>query len=156
MGDASHQNLVLSVPEARFLEMSRKLTREFKKVDRMLDKWGFDMDDPIIGKNKIRAEVEYAGIDFEITIEKDGKSWKKDLELLKLEVDAYKTKFGILWEFDNAKNANKSILKDMGDGTYDRALGWLDDQNFSKFNDYIEGLNGFSNSDITLNGDTFF
>lgn len=156
MGDASHQKLVLSVPEARFLEMSRKLKREFKKVDRMLDKWGFDMDDPIIGKNKIRAEVEYAGIDFEITLEKDGNSWKKDFSSLKLEVDAYKTEFGILWEFDNAKEANKSLLKGMGDGTYNRALGWLDDQNFSKFNDYIEALNGFSNSDIALNGDTFF
>lgn len=136
--------------------MSRKLKRQFKKLDRMLDKWGFDMDDPIIGKNKISAEVEYEGIDFEITLKKDGKSWKKDLSLLKLEVDAYKTEFEILWEFDNIKKADKSLLKDMRDGTYDRALGWLDDQNFSKFNDYIEGLNGFSNSDITLNGDTFF
>lgn len=54
MGDASHQNLLLCVPEARFLKMSRKLKREFKKVDRMLDKWGFDMDDPII--DKIRSE----------------------------------------------------------------------------------------------------
>lgn len=71
-------------------------------------------------------------------------------------MDAYKTEFGILWEFDNAKEANKSLLKGMGDGTYNRALGWLDDQNFSKFNDYIEALNGFSNSDIALNGDTFF
>ena len=47
--------------------MSRKLKRQFKKMDRMLDKWGFDNDDPIIGRNKISAEVEYAGIDFEIT-----------------------------------------------------------------------------------------
>tara|TARA_B100001173_G_scaffold132912_1_gene115472 strand:- start:931 stop:1341 length:411 start_codon:yes stop_codon:yes gene_type:complete len=136
--------------------MSRKLKRQFKKLDRMLDKWGFDMDDPIIGKNKISAEVEYEGIDFEITLEKDGKSWKKDLSSLKLEVDVYKTEFEILWEFDNIRKADKSLLKDMRDGTYDRALGSLNDQNFSKFNDYIEGLNGFSNSDITLNGDTFF
>ena len=71
-------------------------------------------------------------------------------------MDVYKTEFEILWEFDNIRKADKSLLKDMRDGTYDRALGSLNDQNFSKFNDYIEGLNGFSNSDITLNGDTFF
>ena len=65
----------------------------------MLDKWGFDIDDPIIGRNKISAEVEYAGIDFEITLEKDGKSWQKDLDLLSLEVDARGVNLEILWEF---------------------------------------------------------
>ena len=50
----------------------------------MLDGWGFDMDDPIIGRDRIRAEVEYEGIDFEIILEKDGSSWKKDLDLLQL------------------------------------------------------------------------
>ena len=88
------------------------------------------MDDPIIGKNQISAEVQYEGIDFEITLEKDSKSWKKDLSSLNLEVDAYKTELEILWEFDNIKKADKSLLKDMRDRTYDRALGWLDDQNF--------------------------
>ena len=68
--------------------MSRKLKRQVKKVGRMLDGWGFDMDDPIIGRDRIRAEVEYEGIDYEITLEKDGKSWKKDLDLLQLVVDA--------------------------------------------------------------------
>ena len=136
--------------------MSRKLKRQFKKLDRMLGKWGFDMDDPIIGSNKISAEVEYAGIDFEITLEKDGKSWKKDLDLLSLEVDARGVNFEILWEFDDVREADKSLLKDMNNGTYDRALGLLEDQKYSRFNDYIEDLNGFSNSDITLNGRTFF
>ena len=70
-------------------------------------------------------------------------------------MDAYKTELEILWEFDNIKKADKSLLKDVRDRTYGRALGWLDDQNFSKFNDYVEGSNGFSNSDITLNGDAF-
>ena len=70
-------------------KMSRKLKRQFKHLDRMLDRWGFDLDDPIIGRNRITAEVGYEGIDFEITLEKDGKSWKKDLDLLKLEVDAW-------------------------------------------------------------------
>ena len=136
--------------------MSRKLKRKFKKLDRMLDRWGFDLDDPIIGRNKITAEVDYEGIDFEITLEKDGKSWKKDLDLLKLEVDARGVDLEILWEFDNVKKADKSIRKEMKNGSYDRALGWLGDQKYSKFNDYIEGLNGFSNSDIVLNGDAFF
>ena len=40
-------------------KMSRKLKRQFKKLDRMLDRWGFDLDDPIIGRNKITAEVGY-------------------------------------------------------------------------------------------------
>ena len=136
--------------------MSRKLKRQFKKMDRMLDKWGFDIDDPIIGRNKISAEVEYAGIDFQITLEKDGKSWKKDLDLLSLEVDARGVNLEILWEFDDVREADKSLLKDMNNGTYDRALGLLEDQKYSRFNDYIEDLNGFSNSDITLNGRTFF
>ena len=137
-------------------KMSRKLKRQFKKLDRMLDRWGFDLDDPIIGRNKITAEVDYEGIDFEITLEKDGKSWKKDLDLFKLEVDARGVDLEILWEFDNVKKADKSIRKVMKNGSYDRALGWLEDQKFSRFNDYIEGLNGFSNSDIVLNGDAFF
>ena len=136
--------------------MSRKLKRQFKKMDRMLDKWGFDIDDPIIGRNKISAEVEYAGVDFEITLEKDGKSWQKDLDLLSLEVDARGVNLEILWEFDDVREADKSLLKDMNNGTYDRALGLLEDQKYSRFNDYIEDLNGFSNSDITLNGRTFF
>ena len=29
-----------------------------------MDEWGFDMDDPIIGRNKITAEVDFEGIDF--------------------------------------------------------------------------------------------
>ena len=138
------------------LKMSRKLKRKFKKLDRMLDRWGFDLDDLIIGRNKVTAEVDYEGIDFEITLEKDGKSWKKDLDLLKLEVDARGVDFEILWGFDNVKEADKSIRKAMKNGSYDRALGWLEDQKYSRFNDYIEGLNGFSNSDIVLNGDAFF
>ena len=137
-------------------KMSRKLKRQFKQLDRMLDRWGFDLDDPIIGRNKITAEVGYEGIDFEITLEKDGKSWKKDLDLLKLEVDARGVDLEILWEFDNVKKADESIRKEMKNGSYDRALGWLGDQKYSRFNDYIEGLNGFSNSDIVLNGDAFF
>ena len=142
--------------ESNVLKMSRKLKRQFKKMDRMLDKWGFDIDDPIIGRNKISAEVEYAGVDFEITLEKDGKSWQKDLDLLSLEVDALGVNLEILWEFDDVREADKSLLKDMNNGTYDRALGLLEDQKYSRFNDYIEDLNGFSNSDITLNGRTFF
>ena len=142
--------------ESNVLKMSRKLKRQLKKMDRMLDKWGFDIDDPIIGRNKISAEVEYAGIDFEITLEKDGKSWQKDLDLLSLEVDARGVNLEILWEFDDVREADKSLLKDMNNGTYDRALGLLEDQKYSRFNDYIEDLNGFSNSDITLNGRTFF
>ena len=138
------------------LMMSRKLKRKFKQLDRMLDRWGFDLDDPIIGRNKITAEVGYEGIDFEITLEKDGKSWKKDLDLLKLEVDAPGVDLEILWEFDNVKKADKSIRKVMKNGSYDRAIGWLEDQKYSRFNDYIEGLSGFSNSDIVLNGDAFF
>ena len=137
-------------------KMSRKLKRQFKQLDRMLDRWGFDLDDPIIGRNKITAEVGYEGIEFEITLEKGGKSWKKDLDLLKLEVDARGVDLEILWEFDNVKKADKSIRKEMKNGSYDRALGWLGDQQYSRFNDYIEGLNGFSNSDIVLNGDAFF
>ena len=136
--------------------MSRKLKRQFKKLDRMMDEWGFDMDDPIIGRNKITAEVEFEGIDFEITLEKDGKSWKKDLDLLKLEVDERGLELEILWEFDDVRKADKSLLKDMKNGAYDRALGMLEDQKYSRFNDYIEDLNGFTNSDITLNGSTFF
>jgi len=136
--------------------MSRKLKRQFKKLDRMMDKWGFDMDDPIIGRNKITAEVDFEGIDFEITLEKDGKSWKKDLDLLKLEVDERGLELEILWEFDDVRKADKSLLKDMKNGAYDRALGMLEDQKYSRFNDYIEDLNGFTNSDITLNGSTFF
>ena len=136
--------------------MSRKFKRQFKKMDRMLDKWGFDIDDPIIGRNKISAEVEYAGIDFEITLEKDGKSWQKDLDLLSLEVDARGVNLEILWEFDDVREADKSLLKDMNNGRYDRALGLLEDRKYSRFNDYIEDLNGFSNSDIDLNGRTFF
>ena len=136
--------------------MSRKLKRKFKKLDRILDRWGFDLDDPIIGRNKVTAEVGFGGIDFEITLEKDGRSWKKDLDLLKLEVDARGVDLEILWEFDNFKKANKSIRKAMKNGSYDRALGWLEDQKYSRFNDYIEDLNGFSNSDIVLNGDAFF
>ena len=142
--------------ESNVLTMSRKLKRQFKKMDRMLDKWGFDIDDPIIGRNKISAEVEYAGIDFQITLEKDGKSWRKDLDLLSLEVDARGVNLEILWEFDDVREADKSLLEDMNNGTYDRALGLLEDQKYSRFNDYIEDLNGFSNSDITLNGRTFF
>ena len=142
--------------ESNVLKMSRKLKRQFKKMDRMLDKWGFDIDDPIIGRNKISAEVEYAGIDFQITLEKDGKFWQKDLDLLSLEVDARGVNLEILWEFDDVREADKSLLKDMNNGTYDRALGLLEDQKYSRFNDYIEDLNGFSNSDITLNGRTFF
>ena len=142
--------------ESNVLKMSRKLKRQLKKMDRMLDKWGFDIDDPIIGRNKISAEVEYAGVDFEITLEKDGKSWQKDLDLLSLEVDALGVNLEILWEFDDVREADKSLLKDMNNGTYDRALGLLEDQKYSRFNDYIEDLNGFSNSDITLNGRTFF
>ena len=142
--------------ESNVLKMSRKLKRQFKKMDRMLDKWGFDIDDPIIGRNKISAEVEYAGIDFEITLEKDGKSWQKDLDLLSLEVDARGVNLEILWEFDDVREADKSLLKDMNNGTYDRALGLLEDRKYSRFNDYIEDLNGFSNSDIALNGRTFF
>ena len=57
--------------------MLRKTKRQLKKLNRMLDKWGFDIDDPIIGRNKITAEVKYGGIDYEITLKKDGKSWKK-------------------------------------------------------------------------------
>ena len=142
--------------ESNVLKMSRKLKRQFKKMDRMLDKWGFDIDDPIIGRNKISAEVEYAGIDFEITLEKDGKSWQKDLDLLSLEVDARGVNLEILWEFDDVREADKSLLKDMNNGRYDRALGLLEDRKYSRFNDYIEDLNGFSNSDIALNGRTFF
>ena len=137
-------------------KMSRKLKRQFKQLDRMLDRWGFDLDDPIIGRNKITAEVGYEGIGFEITLEKDGNSWKKDLDLLKLEADARGVDLEILWEFDNVKKADESVRKEMKNGSYDRALGWLGDQQYSKFNDYIEGLNGFSNSDIVLNGDAFF
>ena len=122
----------------------------------MLDKWGFDMDDPIIGSNKISAEVEYEGIDFEITLEKDGKSWKKDLDLLSLEVNARGVNLEILWEFDDVRKADKSLLKDISNGSYDRALGLLKGQKYSRFNDYVEDLNGFSNSDIALNGRTFF
>ena len=136
--------------------MSRKLKRQFKKLDRMMDEWGFDMDDPIIGRNKITAEVEFEGIDFVITLEKDGKSWKKDLDLLKLEVDERGLELEILWEFDDVRKADKSLLKDMKNGAYDRALGMLEDQKYSRFNDYIEDLNGFANSDIILNGSTFF
>ena len=121
-----------------------------------MDKWDFDMDDPIIGRNKITAEVDFEGIDFEITLEKDGKSWKKDLDLLKLEVDERGLELEILWEFDDVRKADKSLLKDMKNGAYDRALGMLEDQKYSRFNDYIEDLNGFTNSDITLNGTTFF
>ena len=142
--------------ELNVLKMSRKLKRQFKKLDRMMDKWGFDMDDPIIGRNKITAEVSFEGIDFEITLEKDGKSWKKDLDLLKLEVDERGLELEILWEFDDVRKADKSLLKDMKNGAYDRALGMLEDQKYSRFNDYIEDLNGFTNSDITLNGSTFF
>ena len=142
--------------ENNVLKMSRKLKRQFKKMDRMLDKWGFDIDDPIIGRNKISAEVEYAGIDFQITLEKDGKFWQKDLDLLSLEVDARGVNLEILWEFDDVREADKSLLKDMNNGTYDRALGLLEDRKYSRFNDYIEDLNGFSNSDIALNGRTFF
>ena len=122
----------------------------------MLGKWGFDMDDPIIDSNKISAEVEYEGIDFEITLEKDGKSWKKDLDSLSLEVDARGVNLEILWEFDDVRNADKSLLKDISNGSYNRALGLLEGQKYSRFNDYIEDLNGFSNSDIALNGRTFF
>ena len=136
--------------------MSRKLKRKFKKLDRMLDRWGFDLDDLIIGRNKVTAEVDYEGIDFRITLKKDGKSWKKDLDLLKLEVDASGGDFEILWEFDNCKKADKSIRKAIKNGSYNRALGLLEDQQYSRFNGYIEGLNGFSNSDIVLNGDAFF
>ena len=136
--------------------MSRKLKRQFKKLDRMLDRWGFDMDDPIIGRNKITAEVEYEGVNFKIMLEKDGRSWRKDLDLLKLEVDARGVELEILWEFDDVRRADESIRKDMKNGLYDRALGLLEDQKYSRFNDYIEGLNGFSNSDIVLNGDAFF
>ena len=142
--------------ELNVLKMSRKLKRQFKKLDRMMDEWGFDMDDPIIGRNKITAEVEFEGIDFVITLEKDGKSWKKDLDLLKLEVDARELDLEILWEFDDVRKADKSLLKDMKNGAYHRAIGMLEDQKYSRFNDYIEDLNGFANSDITLNGSTFF
>ena len=62
----------------------------------------------------------------------------------------------ILWEFDDVRKADKSLLKDISNGPYDRALGFLEDQKYSRFNDYIEDLNGFSNSDIALNGRTFF
>ena len=135
--------------------MSRKLKRQFKKLDRMLDRWGFDMDDPIIGRNKITAEVEYEGVNFKIMLEKDGRSWRKDLDLLKLEVDARGVELEILWEFDDVRRADESIRKDMKNGLYDRALGLLEDQKYSRFNDYIENLNGFSDSDIVFNGDFF-
>ena len=137
------------------LKMSRKLKRQIKKMDRMLDDWGFDIDDPIIGRNRIRAEVEYEGIDFEITLEKDGSSWKKDLDLLKLAVDARGVDLEILWEFDDVMEADKSLRKDIKNGTYDRALGLFEDQKYSRFNDYLEDLDGFSNADIMLNGRTF-
>ena len=70
--------------------------------------------------------------------------------------DAQTGDFEILWEFDNFKKADKSFRKAIKNGSYFRALGWLEDQKYSRFNDYIEGLNGFSNSDIVLNGDAFF
>ena len=137
------------------LKMSRKLKRQIKKMDRMLDDWGFDIDDPIIGRNRIRAEVEYEGIDFEITLEKDGSSWKKDLDLLKLAVDTRGVELEILWEFDDVMEVDKSLRKDIKNGTYDRALGLFEDQKYSRFNDYLEDLDGFSNADIMLNGRTF-
>ena len=135
--------------------MSRKTKRQLKKLNRMLDKWGFDIDDPIIGRNKITAEVEYGGIDYGITLKKDGKSWKKDLDLLRLEVDARGVELEILWEFDDIRQADKSLRKAMKSGSYDRAIGMLEDLRFSRFNDYIEDLNGFSNADITFNGRTY-
>ena len=135
--------------------MSRKLKRQFKKLDRMLDRWGFDMDDPIIGRNMITAEVEYEGIDFKIMLEKDGRSWSKDLDLLKLEMDARGVELEILWEFDDVRKADESLRKDMKNGSYYRALGLLENQKYSRFNDYIENLNGFSDSDIVFNGDSF-
>ena len=135
--------------------MSRKLKRQVKKVGRMLDGWGFDMDDPIIGRDRIRAEVEYEGIDYEITLEKDGSSWKKDLDFIKLRGKERGVVIEILWEFDDVIEADKSLRKDMKNGAYDRALGLLEDQKYRKFNDYIEDLDGFSNSDIMLNRRTF-
>lgn len=135
--------------------MSRKLKRQFKKLDRMLDRWGFDIDDPIIGRNKIIAEVEYKRIDFKIILEKDGRSWSKDLDLLKLEVDARGVELEILWGFDDVRKADESLRRVMKNGSYDRALGLLEDQKYSRFNDYIENLNGFSDSDIVFNGESF-
>ena len=136
------------------MKMSRKLKRKFKKLDRMLDRWGFDLDDLIIGRNKI-SRGGYEGIDFEITLEKDGSSWKKDLDLLKLAVDARGVDLEILWEFDDVMEADKSLRKDIKNGTYDRALGLFEDRKYSRFNDYLEDLDGFSNADIMLNGRTF-
>ena len=71
-------------------------------------------------------------------------------------MDARGVNLEILWEFDDVREADKSLLKDMNNGTYDRALGLLEDRKYSRFNDCIEDLNGFSNSDIALNGRTFF
>ena len=135
--------------------MSKKSKRDFKKLDRMLGGWGFEMDDPIIGKNKAYAELEFAGLDFGITLEKDGKSWKKDTSSIELEASGYGAEIGVLWEFDDVKVADNSILREIESGAYSDALGWLGDQEYSKFNDYIEGIAGFSNAEIVVNGSTF-
>ena len=113
------------------------------------------MDDPIISRNKITAEVNFEGIDFVITLEKRWQVLDKNLDLLKLEVDTRGLDLDILWEFDDVRKADKSLLKDMKNGAYDRAIGMLEDQKYSRFNDYIEDLNGFTNSDITLDGSFF-
>ena len=135
--------------------MSKKVNRQFKKVVRTLEEWGFDVDDPIIGKNKAYAELEFDGLDFGITLKKDGKSWKKDTSSIELEASGYGIEFGILWEFDDVKVADKSIFREIESGAYGDALGWLWDQDYSRFNDYIEGIAGFSNADIVVNGSMF-
>ena len=48
----------------------------------------------------------------------------------------------ILWEFDDIRQADKSLCKAMKSGSYDRAIGMLEDLRFSRFNDYLEDLNG--------------
>ena len=50
---------------------------------------------------------------------------------------------------------DKSISKDIKNGAFDRALGLFEDQKYSRFNDYLEDLDGFSNADITFNGRTY-
>ena len=162
--------------------MSKKVNRQFKKVVRTLEEWGFDVDDPIIGKNKAYAELEFGDLivgnnkvefedlvgannqayaelfedlDFAITLKKDGKSWKKDLSSIEVEADGYGIEFGILWEFDDIKIAANSIGREIESGAYGVALVWLGTQDYSRFNDYIEGIAGFSNAEIVVNGSTF-
>ena len=119
--------------------MSKKrIKKDFKKLDRLIGSYGFDLDDPIINGNKLETTLSYDDIDIDITITKDGKSFYKHVSSISAELDEYGTEVEILWEFDDFKDASRKFLSSK---VTDRLFS-LSSSGDERLNNYIEDIPG--------------